>query len=86
MNVAGQNQIVALNRGSDSGLDVGTVLSLERHGETIRDQTDDNRLVKLPDELYGDVFIFRVFDTISYGLIMQVKDIVKVGDVARSPQ
>ena len=86
VNVAGQNQIVALNRGSESGLDVGTVLSLERHGETIRDKTDDNRLVKLPDELYGDVFIFRVFDTMSYGLIMQVKDIVKVGDVARSPQ
>ncbi|MFZ6848412.1 LysM peptidoglycan-binding domain-containing protein [Undibacterium sp. RuRC25W] len=85
VNAAGQNQIVAINRGRDNGVDLGTVLSLERHGATIRDLTDEKRLVKLPDELYGNVFIFRVFDTISYGLIMQVRDIVKVGDVARSP-
>ena len=86
VSVAGQNQIVAINRGSESGINTGMVLALERHGETIIDRTDENRRVKLPDELYGNVFIFRVFDNISYGLIMQVKDFVKVGDVARSPQ
>ncbi|MFZ6755415.1 LysM peptidoglycan-binding domain-containing protein [Undibacterium sp. Dicai25W] len=86
VSVAGQNQIVTINRGSESGVDVGTVMALERHGVTIRDRTDDNREVKLPDELYGNVFIFRVFDNISYGLVMQVRDFVKVGDVARSPQ
>jgi len=86
VSVAGQNNIVSINRGSESGIDTGTVLSLERHGEIINDRTDENRLVKLPDELYGSIFIFRVFDNISYGLIMQVTDFVNVGDVARSPQ
>jgi hypothetical protein len=60
-------------------------LSLQRYGETVKDRTDNNRLIKLPDEKYGYVFIFRVFDTISYGLVMEVTDIVKVGDNVISP-
>lgn len=82
---AGQNQIVTINRGSEHGIDLGTVLTLQSAGSVIRDRTDGNRSVRLPDEKYGDVFIFRVFDNVSYGLVMQVRNVVKVGDVARSP-
>jgi len=84
--VAGQNQIVVINRGSDHGIDMGTVLTLQNFGGTIIDRTDNNRKVKLPDEKYGNIFIFRVFDNVSYGLVMQVTDVVKVGDVVRTPQ
>jgi hypothetical protein len=42
--------------------------------------------VKLPDSQYGSLFIFRVFDNISYGLVMQVTDSVQIGDVAKSPE
>jgi len=84
--VAGQNQIVVINRGSEHGIDMGTVLTLQRFGEVISDRTDNNRKVKLPDEKYGNIFIFRVFDNVSYGLVMQVRDVVKVGDVVQAPQ
>ena len=84
---AGQNQIVTVNRGQSDGLDIGTVLELYRHGEVIADKTDGKKkAVKLPDEQYGTLFIFRVFNTISYGLVMQVKDSVQIGDVAKSPE
>jgi hypothetical protein len=83
---AGQNQIVSINRGSKHGIDVGTVLTLYRYGQIIADRTDDKKPVKLPDEQYGNLFIFRVFNNISYALIMQVTDVVQVGDVARSPE
>ncbi|MFZ6712701.1 LysM peptidoglycan-binding domain-containing protein [Undibacterium sp. TC9W] len=83
---AGQNQIVAINRGKNDGLNLGTVLTLYNYGRVIQDKTDANKSVKLPDEPIGDLFIFRVFSNISYGLIMQVKDIVKVGDAAKSPR
>jgi hypothetical protein len=43
-------------------------------------------MMKLPDEQYGSLFIFRVFGHVSYGLIMQVKEPAMVGDVARSPE
>jgi hypothetical protein len=92
---AGQNQIVSVNRGKDVGLDLGTVLELYRKGEVINDKTETKgwrigslgaTKVKLPDNQYGSVFIFRVFDTISYGLVMQVTDSVQIGDAAKSPE
>jgi hypothetical protein len=83
---AGQNQIVTINRGKNHGVDLGTVLELSRFGETIADRTDGKKPVKLPDEQYGSLFVFRVFNNISYGLVMQVTDSVKVGDTAKSPE
>lgn len=93
---AGQNQIVSINRGKKDGLDLGTVLELYRFGPTVVDRTDKGSFwsfgqygkakVKLPDTQYGSLFIFRTFDTISYGLVMQVTDTVQIGDVAKSPE
>jgi hypothetical protein len=42
--------------------------------------------LKLPDEEYGTLFVFRVFKHVSYGLIMQVTAPVEIGDVAHSPE
>jgi len=83
---AGQNQIVTVNRGKADGLDKGSVLELLRYGEIVVDTVDRKKGVKLPDERYGALFIFRVFNHISYGLVMQVTDSVQVGDVAKSPE
>ncbi len=83
---AGQNQVVAINRGKSDGLDIGAVLQLYRFGQIVADRTDGKKDVKLPDERYGSLFVFRVFNHISYGLIMQVTDTVQVGDVAKSPE
>lgn len=83
---AGQNQVVSINRGQKDGLDIGSVLDLYRFGAIIADRTDNKKLVKLPDEQFGNLFIFRIFQNVSYGLIMQVTDAVRVGDVAKSPE
>jgi hypothetical protein len=85
---AGQNQIVSINRGAKDGIDVGTVLEMYRLGLMQPDTTigKGKELIKLPDEKYGDLFIFRVFNNISYGLIMEVRDSAQVGDVVASPE
>ncbi len=93
---AGQNQIVTVNRGRKDGVDLGTVLELYRFGKTITDRTEPDSIwsfgsigkpqVKLPDSQYGSLFIFRVFENISYGLVMQVRDSVQIGDIAKSPE
>lgn len=85
---AGQNQVVSINRGAKDGVDIGTVLDLYRLGLMQRDITagKGKELIKLPDEKYGTLFVFRVFNNISYGLIMEVRDSVQVGDVATSPE
>lgn len=84
---AGQNDVISVNRGKANGLDVGSVLQLYRAGPVVPDRSGNSNVpVKLPDEKYGTLFIFRVFDNISYGLVMQVTDAVRVGDIARSPE
>jgi hypothetical protein len=83
---AAQNQILTVNRGKADNIDIGTVLQLYRLGKIVKDPADNNNKVKLPDEQYGTVFIFRVFNHISYGLIMEVRNTVDIGDVARSPE
>ncbi|HUN92109.1 MAG TPA: LysM domain-containing protein [Burkholderiaceae bacterium] len=83
---AGSDAIVAVNRGTRDGLEVGHVLALLRTGATVRDQTVERKeYIKLPDERIGEMFVFRVFDTISYALILRTTDAVKVGDRFTSP-
>jgi nucleoid-associated protein YgaU len=83
---AGQNQIVALNKGSSDGVERGHVLALWSAGERIIDKTDAARpTIKLPDERHGMLFVFRVFDRMSYALILSVKSPVKAGDKFTQP-
>ena len=83
---AGQNQIVALNRGARDGVERGHVLALWRDGARVVDTTDPTRpLMKLPDERHGMLFVFRVFERMSYALILSVKDPVKPGDRFTQP-
>jgi len=83
---AGQNQIVALNRGANQGIERGHVLALLRAGERVTDRTDPGRpTIKLPDERHGLLFVFRVFDKMSYALILSVKEPVTAGDRFTQP-
>jgi hypothetical protein len=83
---AGQNQIVSLNKGKRDGMERGHVLALWHAGRTMTDATDPDRAtIKLPDERQGLLFVFRVFDRVSYALILQVKDPVNKGDRFTQP-
>ena len=42
-------------------------------------------VVKLPDERTGLVFVFRVFDKLSYGLVMRSTKPIYIGDIVRTP-
>ena len=77
---AGSNQIVALNKGSADGIERGHVLSLLRDGAKAVDTTEGQRTpIKLPDERDGTLFVFRVFERMSYALIMSVNEPVTAG-------
>ena len=83
---AGQNQIVALNRGTKDGMERGHVLALVRTGARVVDPTDPGKpTIKLPDERHGLLFVFRVFDRMSYALILSVKEPVAPGDRFTQP-
>jgi hypothetical protein len=83
---AGQNHIVALNRGAKDGLERGHVLALWRDGRLVRDTSIESKeAIKLPDERHGLLFVFRVFDRMSYALILTVREPVKPGDRFTQP-
>ena len=82
----GQNQVVALNRGQREGLERGHVLALWRSGTTAVDKTTgDKAALRLPDERHGLLFVFRVFERVSYALILNVQDPVRAGDRFTQP-
>lgn len=83
---AGQNQIVSLNKGARDGLEKGHVLALWRAGQTTTDRTDAARTtLQLPDEKRGQLFVFRVFDRVSYALILDTQEPVAAGDRFSQP-
>jgi hypothetical protein len=83
---AGQNQIVALNRGARDGVERGHVLALWRQGERLNKNIDGrNTALQLPNEQNGLLFVFSVFDRTSYALILSVNVPVFPGDNFTQP-
>jgi len=83
---AGSNQIVSLNRGARDGLERGTVLALWHEGAVTHDKSVENgKLIKLPDERIGTVFVFRVFDHMAYGLVLDTTAPTLPGDRVTQP-
>lgn len=82
----GRNNVVALNVGSEQGVEVGSVLSVLALGRTVVDREDPKRAqIKLPDETAGQLLIFRTFDKIAYGLVMSASRPISIGDVVVNP-
>jgi hypothetical protein len=78
---AAQNQVVTINRGRSHGIERGHVLALQRDNSLVTDTTDQARpQLRLPGERNGLMMVFRTFDKVSYALVLQITDGVKVGD------
>lgn len=82
---AGRNYIVVINRGHRDGLRRGDVLMIEDPGESIPDPMYPGRTIDLPNEKTGEVMIFRTFDRVSFGLIMQAVRTVRIHDLVSNP-
>jgi nucleoid-associated protein YgaU len=86
---AGPQSIISINRGKADGLEVGHVLALYNRGAMVRDASKPRNAadarIQLPDERAGLAFVFRVFDRISYALVMQVTRPVSPLDVVQTP-
>lgn len=80
----GQFQVVIMNRGSDNGLTVGDVLAAFKAGKEVEDRLKGGT-VMLPDEEAGTIMVFKTFNRISYGLVMEATDAIHILDAVRNP-
>jgi len=80
----GQYQVVVMNRGASNGLSIGDVLTVYRAGEEVEDRFGGGKVV-LPDEPAGTVMVFKVYDGIAYGLVMEATQAIHVRDAVRNP-
>jgi hypothetical protein len=84
---AAQNQVVVINRGVRDGMEPGYVMAILKDGVRVIDKSDEKRpLMKLPDERNGLLMVFRTFERLSYALILEITDGVRVGDRLTSPR
>ena len=92
--VIGQYEVVVVNRGARDGLAPGNVLGVFDTGPVVAD-TDKRgffnldrlgaKRVQLPSERTGTFMVFKTFDNISYGLIMEATNVIRVGDKIENP-
>lgn len=93
LDAVGPKQVVALSIGAKDGVENGQTYSVVHPGETIHDDVANNswnrgvgKEVTLPEEFVGHVMIFRTFDRVSYGLVMDGLKPVSKGDRLTMPE
>jgi len=84
---AGPQSIISINRGARDGLEVGHVVAIYTLGGNVRDvsKVGSDARIKLPDERAGLAFVFRVFNRVSYALVMKVSRPIAPLDVVQNP-
>jgi hypothetical protein len=90
---AGPKQVVALSAGSAEGVNNGQTYAIWQPGDHIINDVESSSFdhtfskhVTLPSEFVGHVMVFRTFDHVSYGLIMDAQGPVKLGDKLELPE
>jgi hypothetical protein len=91
----GQYQVVAINRGTKQGLETGHVLAIDQKGEVVNDRVcnrfgnfwcrgrGDN--VRLPSERAGTLLVFKTYERMSYGLVVDATSALRVADYVHGP-
>ncbi|MFG6668520.1 LysM peptidoglycan-binding domain-containing protein [Halomonas sp. HNIBRBA4712] len=81
----GRLQVVALDLGTEDGLQPGHVLQVDQQGELISDPRS-GELTQLPSTQGGLMMVFKPYSRMSYALVMQAANVLSIGDVVRSPE
>jgi hypothetical protein len=80
----GAMNVVVINKGAREGIEEGNLLAIYKAGEIVNDPVK-NDAVKTPDFRAGLLMVFRVFDKVSYGLVLRAERPLRVQDSVRNP-
>lgn len=94
---SGHYQMVVINGGSNQGVELGHVFSAFREGKEVQDEiktpttslaafkNETQGKVKLPDQYSAHILVYRVFDEVSYAMIMDGFRAVREFDILKNP-
>jgi hypothetical protein len=83
----GQYMIVAINRGSEQGIEAGHVLSVMQSGREAKDPYSFiGYRVQLPAIKAGTLMVFKVMPRMSYALVMSATREIHVNDGVEKPE
>lgn len=80
----GKMDVVVINRGAREGVIAGNVFAVYKRGARIKDRVTD-QTVTLPDERNGLLMVFRVFEKVSFGLVLEAQKGLRVSDKVKNP-
>ncbi|HEY7771869.1 MAG TPA: LysM peptidoglycan-binding domain-containing protein [Marinagarivorans sp.] len=80
----GKMSVVVLNRGDREGIKVGNVMAIYKRGGEVRDRVKGD-MVKLPDERAGLLMVFRTFEKLSLGLVLEAERPLSTADKVKNP-
>lgn len=93
----GNQQVVIIDRGAESGVSAGDLLQISKRGKVVEDryapretseagnQAVRGPAVRLPDYPIGTAMVFRVYDRVSYALVIKATKPIHAGDLAQTP-
>lgn len=80
---AGQNQVVGIDLGTNSGIKSGTVLSVHRAGRPVPDPIS-GKTITLPEEKIGEMLILVPQDDASIAIVTHSSNAINLGDAVRN--
>ena len=79
-----QYSSIVINLGAQEGLEPGHVLAIYGKDRTIDDPVSGGT-VRLPGERSGLAMVYKVYDLVSYALVMQAERTIRLQDQVTTP-
>ncbi len=81
----GQYNIVVIDRGKADGIETGHVLEIHRSGKSRIFRAGSEESFNLPSEKEGYLMIFRTYQRVSFGLVMNAVHAIHINDAVANP-
>ena len=82
---AGQMDIIAINKGKQSGVQVGDILNIFSQSKAVQDD-QGSLTIQLLDRRIGLAVVFSIYKKIAYAIVMKAVSPVQAGDILKSPE
>lgn len=82
----GLYDVILINKGYNSNLEIGNILSIKNKTSYLKSPLKNKHEIKLPGQQLGLVILYKVYDNLSYGVIVKAKAPIKKEYIVTNPE